>query len=245
LGRNHSAKKALYAIEQTALAGINNISIDLMYDLPDQTIASFERTLNQIEGLPITHLSLYNLTFEPHTAFFKRQKALAPLLPSPEASYAMLDLACARLPQMGLHRYEISAFAKEGFHSIHNSGYWTARPFLGFGPSAFSYFEGKRFRNVSHLNRYAKALQSGLSPIDFEEQLSYPDNLHELLAVELRLLKGVDLSRFEQRHAPLPATTKALLDELKQKGWLLQENGQIRLTAQGRLFYDSVASSII
>ncbi len=241
LERTHNAAAAIRAIELTKEAGIDNISIDLMYDLPSQTLESWERTLDRLEHLPITHLSLYNLTFEPHTVFFKHRKKLTPLVPTPDLSLKMLETAVQRLEALGLARYEISAFAKPGYASKHNSGYWTARPFLGFGPSAFSYWEGKRFRNIANLSAYAKALAAGDSPVDFSETLAHPDNLHELLAVRLRLLEGVDLAQFP----PLPPATHAILHSLATQGWLELQPAHVKLSQEGLLFYDSVATAII
>ncbi len=241
LGRQHNAQKALRAIENASQAGIANISIDLMYDLPGQTFSSWENTLKQIPRLPITHLSLYNLTIEPHTAFFKRKKELTPLLPSPETSLAMLQSATEYLNAANLKRYEISAFAKPGFESRHNTGYWTGRPFLGLGPSAFSYWDRKRFRNSAHLSRYAEALQKGDSPIDFEEELPYPDSFNELLAIRLRLLEGVNLKTL----TPMPLNTQEALLKLEAQGWLSLDNERAKLTEQGLLFYDSVAEALI
>ncbi len=245
LGREHSAKTALAAIDAIQRAGIENLSIDLMYDLPEQSFSSWKRTIERVEELPITHLSLYNLTIEPETLFFKRKKSLLPLLPTPTESLKMLTHAVEQLERWGFKRYEISAFAKEGYASRHNSGYWTARPFLGFGPSAFSFWEGKRFRNIAHLKRYSTALEQNKPTYDFEEKLPYPDNLHELLAVELRLLAGVNLATFQARHGPLPSSTHSSLETLKQKGWLEQHSHQLKLTEEGLLFYDSVATAII
>ena len=188
LERRHSAQKAKAAIFEASRSGFQNISIDLMFDLPGQTEQSWQETLNQAATLPITHLSLYNLTLEPHTVFFKKKSLLEPLIPKPETSLQLLERAIASIEQMGLLRYEISAFAKPGKESRHNMGYWTARPFLGLGPSAFSYWEKKRFRNIANIQRYARSLKEGTSPIDFEEELLYPDSANELLAVQLRLL---------------------------------------------------------
>ncbi len=245
LGRTHNSEKAIQAIKKTATAGISNISIDLMYELPGQTLESWKVTLEKLQGMPISHLSLYNLTLEPNTPFFKRKSHLTPLLPSPETNLEMLQLAVKKLEQMGLKRYEISAFAKEGKQSRHNVGYWTARPFLGLGPSAFSYWDKKRTRNIAHLHRYSSLLQEGKQPIDFEEELLYPDNLHELLAVELRLLKGVNLDIFEKKQGSLPASTHEKLLQLEQKGWLARNKNQLHLTEAGLLFYDSVATEIV
>ena len=245
LDRGHSSDKATQAIQLIAAAGIDNISIDLMFDLPHQTLKTWENTLSQIKDLPITHLSLYNLTLEPHTVFFKHKKTLSPTLPSPEDSTQMLEMALDYLTDAGLKRYEISAFAKKGLHSRHNSGYWTGRPFLGFGPSAFSYWEKKRFQNVPHLNRYSEALKEGRLPIHFEEKLEAPNARLELLAVQLRLVDGVDLTDFERRHDKLSATTYETLAQLEAKGWIARQENRICLTSQGQLFYDSVASEII
>lgn len=245
LGRTHSVAKGVDAICATAEAGITNISIDLMYDLPCQTGSNWRSTLDQIKHLPITHLSLYNLTLEPHTAFFKKREHLTPLIPSDEESLALLNEGVFAIEAAGLLRYEISAFAKPGCRSLHNTGYWQGRPFLGFGPSAFSYWEGRRFRNVAHLNRYSQALDNQQFPVDFEECLSPSARVAELLAVRLRLLEGVDLLAFEARHGVCSADLKATLTRLVDEGWLLRAQNRYSLSIKGMLFYDTIASDII
>jgi oxygen-independent coproporphyrinogen-3 oxidase len=237
LGRHHTAEQAKRAIDSTNLAGIGNISIDLMYDIPSQTLLSWEKTLGQLGHLPITHLSLYNLTIEPHTVFYKKKSLLTPLLPSSDESLTMLTTAVQHLEALGLSRYEISAFAKPGFKAIHNTGYWTGRPFLGFGPSAFSYWEGERYRNFCDLKKYTTALEAGIVPVDFRETLTAEASLHERLAVRLRLLEGVDMRDF-------PVEEK-VYKNLVAKGWIEIDGRQARLTAQGLLFYDSVATEIV
>lgn len=240
LGRSHSAEKACRAIESAYEVGLTNLSIDLMYELPGQTLASFQNTLNRAVSLPITHLSLYNLTIEPGTPFDRKRSQLEPRLPSSEENLALLQMAVATLTTSGMERYEISAFARPGYTSCHNMGYWTARPFWGLGPSAFSYIEGKRFRNHCNLAAYIKTLGT-----DFEELLSYPANLCELLAVELRLLRGVSLTAFQQRHGPLPSSTLKQIDLLVEQDLLKRCEDQVSLSPKGLLFYDSVASEII
>jgi oxygen-independent coproporphyrinogen-3 oxidase len=237
LGRLHTAQKAVEAVHATSQAGIENITVDLMYELPGQTHKTWENTLDQLKTLPITHLSLYNLTFEPGAVFYKKQKELSPLLPSPEDSLAMLNTACTSLESMGLERYEISAFAKPGFESQHNTGYWTGRPFLGLGPSAFSFWEGRRFRNICHLKKWHEMLTQNLLPRDFDEKLSPLASLHERLAVRLRLFEGAPRDDFP--------VDPAVLDPLVSKGWISLTPSRILLTDQGRLFYDSVAEEIV
>lgn len=235
LERTHSAEKAKQALFEATQTGFHNISIDLMYDLPGQTEASWQYTLDQLPSLPISHLSLYNLTIEPHTSFHKRNAKT----PRGELSLAFLHRALAKLEEMRFHRYEISAFSKLGRASRHNLGYWTGRPFLGFGPSAFSYWNGERFRNIANLQRYARFLRQGQSPVDFSERLPYPADLKELLAVRLRLAEGAPLP------APLPPETQTALKKLKSLGLIALEPDHARLTDLGQLHYDSVASELI
>lgn len=245
LQRLHSAKKAVDAVYLTAAAGISNISVDLMYDLPGQTLQSWQHTLNEVQKLPITHLSLYNLTIEPHTVFFKYRKILSAQQPDPDVSLAMYQTTVDCLGEYNLQQYEISAFAKPDFYSRHNVGYWVARPFLGLGPSAFSYWDKKRFRNVANLSRYCKALEAGESPIDFEEELDPQAQLRELLTINLRVLAGVDLAIFQARNGILDDDTLATLSFLTKKG-LLESIGQnVKLSAQGILLYDTIASELI
>ncbi|MDP1607782.1 MAG: radical SAM family heme chaperone HemW [Chlamydiales bacterium] len=237
LERSHSAKRALEAIFAAAEAGFTNISIDLMYDLPGQTEASFLYTLEQIKKLPITHVSLYNLTIEPHTVFYKRREMLKPQIPSSDTSLRLLQHAINTLEGMGLARYEISAFGRP---SIHNSGYWTGRPFLGFGPSAYSFWGKSRFKNTANLQRYVKSLEQGILPVDFEETLPYPANLKELLAIQLRLKTGVNIENWD-----LPKDTLHTLERLQQGGFLQQTASTWQLTDKGMLFYDTVAVELI
>lgn len=240
LGRRHTAQGAIRALRAAYEGGIDNLSIDLMYDIPSQTLKSWEETLRGLEGLPLSHLSLYNLTFEPRTSFFKRRRQLQPLVPPGDLSTRMLSRGIECFEAPGLKRYEISAFASPGRESLHNLGYWTARPFLGLGPSAFSYAGGKRFRNACHLNHWLKKLREGLSGRDFEERLTYPHDLHELLAIGLRVISGVDLTPLE-----LPVETNQTLLGLEKEGYLTLAEGTARLTERGLLFYDTVAAEIV
>jgi oxygen-independent coproporphyrinogen III oxidase len=245
LGRQHGPETALQSIHTTYRAGINNISIDLMYDLPKQTLHHWAVTLKHLKELPLQHLSLYNLTIEPHTLFFKRQTQLRPLLPDEETSLAMYEMAIKNLEEMGLKQYEISAFAQTNYESKHNTGYWVGRPFWGLGPSAFSYWQGKRFRNVAHLGRYCEILEKGQFPIDFEEQLTPEAQRRELFVIHLRLTKGVPLKEFTEKHGPFEKTMQIILDRLVTEDFLYLSQGHIRLTKRGILFYDTIAEELI
>lgn len=233
LSRTHDAATTIKAIDW-ASASFDNISIDLMYDLPGQTESSWENTLKIASKQPITHLSLYNLTIEPETVFFKKKKSLTPLLPSPESSLSMYQAASFYLKEKGLIPYEISAFAKNGLYSRHNTGYWTGRKFFGFGPSAYSFWDNFRFQNPPHFTKYKDFILKKEIPYESKDELTPLERQKELLAVELRLFQGVEIERVKED-----------LNPLIKKGWLQLKNGRICLTPEGVLFYDSVAIEII
>ena len=245
LSRQHNADKAKNSVLKVQEAGIGNISIDLMYDIPHQTAEQWEKTLDEALALPITHLSLYNLVFEPHTVFYKKKESLRRFLPDEAVSTKMYQKAVDKCYQAGIFQYEISAFEKPGYYSRHNIGYWQGRPFLGFGPSAFSYWQGKRFRNVANLNRYLEGLKCGGSAVDYEEVLVGQRKLRELLAVNLRVLQGVDLKKFQEMHGVLDRETLLSLEKLSSEGLLQFQGDIVQLTQHGTLFYDTVASEVI
>ena len=237
LGRPHSAALARNAITVFHEAGFRNISCDLMYEIPYETLASWEKTLDEIGSLPLTHLSLYNLTIEPGTPFAACRDEIARFTPSAETGAEMYKLAQQKLKAFGFSQYEISAFSKEGFASRHNSGYWTGRPFLGFGPSAFSFYDNVRFRNIANLDTYIDSLEKGSLAQDFHDEVPEDERKRELLVINLRLLEGIEIASF----SPLPQE----VDKLVQDGLLVKKAGRLKLTERGILFYDEVASTLI
>lgn len=245
LKRSHSAQKSISSIENIYEAGIENISIDLMYDLPLQSLQSFDNSLKIALQMPISHLSLYNLTFEEKTPFFKEQKELKKKVPDEATSVSLLEKACEYFSKNGFKRYEISAFAKNGKVSNHNIGYWIGRPFLGFGPSAFSYFEKKRYKNISNVQKYIELVQKDLSSVDFSEMLPYPENLKELLAINLRMLDGIDIFDFQKKEGLLPQETLEDLEKMTRLGFLEKEINTFKLSKKGLMFYDTVAIDLI
>lgn len=247
LSRTHNSRRSIDALECCFAAGMENVSADLMYELPSQTNEGWLSTVLHLIELPITHLSIYNLVFEPHTSFFKRRKQLEPLLPSDENGAKMSLEACALLEERGWERYEISAFARNGCYSLHNSGYWVGRPYLGLGPSAHSFFEGKRYANASHLLRWSQAVKAKdmASAVEYDRELNSDERRSEMLAIHLRCLWGVEIASFEMRWGKLTENQRQSIKELLEEGLLEYEKGILRLTERGRLFYDAVAEQII
>ncbi len=235
LGRAPSFKEHICLIADQ----IPNISIDLMIDIPNQSQKSLAQSLEKIPQLPIQHISLYNLTIEPHTHFYKTK----PKLPSDSA--LLLAQAIDFFEKEGFARYEISAFSRKGYQSLHNLGYWKARPFLGYGPSAFSFWEQKRFRNVCHILRYARSLKQGSSPVDFEEKLPDEKRQRELLCIHLRLKEGVELSKFQKQHGFFSEEHQKDIDSLLDQNFLIQKNHHLKLSEKGFLFYDTAMAILV
>lgn len=236
IGRTHDSSRALGALEAIVAAGFTNVTIDLMYDLPSQSVEVWEETLKLAVSLPITHISLYNLQIEPNTVFYKTK----PKQPSQEESLAMYEMAMETLSTHGFYQYEISAFARRGFEAKHNSRYWRSEPFFGLGPSAFSDVEGERRQNVCHMGRYLRALEGGELPIDFREVLPYPQSVLERFVVNLRLLEGVSMDRWD-----LPEASWVRVRELADMGLVELSGDKVKLTRRGVLLFDSVATELI
>ncbi len=244
LQRTHSKEKALQAID-IIHNFIPNLSIDLMYDIPHQTLTSWQETLSYLPKLPITHISLYNLTFEPETPFFSQKKILEDFLPPSKESLSLLTSACSFLEKEKFLRYEIASFAKNGLYSHHNIGYWNGRPFLGFGPSAWSYWSKERFSNVSSITTYIQNLSQKKLPVDYVEKLQAPNDVIELFILHLRLLQGFSLIDFKKQHGILPKETLDTLKMLTQEKLLSITKDWITLTKKGVLFYDHIAVELL
>ncbi len=245
LGRTHSAKDAIDAVHTASRVGFANMSIDLMYEIPHQTHSSWNNSLSLSKDLPIHHISLYNLTIEPGTAFYRRHEEIISSMPNDEEGLKMYQAAQRSLSEKGFEQYEISAFSLPNHISRHNIGYWIGREFLGLGPSAFSFFAEDRFSNVSNLQRYIKAVEQGNSPIDFREQISQDARRRELLAVGLRVFSGLDMSRFQSRWGHIDIDTHLEIEKLKSEELLIQNGERLYLTTLGRQFYDDIASRLI
>ena len=156
LGRTHRYIDFLKAYEDARLSGFNNINVDLMNGIPLQTARSFQRTLKNISMLRPEHLSIYNLIVEKGTRFFRMQEEGNLPIPGEEELLEMDSLSLEWTKKMGMERYEISNYAKEGFASIHNYNYWSDVPYLGFGLGASSYFQKTRWKNLNSLVKYMK-----------------------------------------------------------------------------------------
>ncbi len=253
LGRNHSGKAIFQAIDWAYKAGINNISIDLMYDLPDQSCASWKQNLITAFSLPITHLSLYNLTIEPKTYFFRMREALEKKRPSEEVSRDMYIIAQEMAQKYGFQQYEISAFAKPGFFSRHNTGYWNGRDFYGLGPSAYSFMNNTRFSNFANINRYIQNIKNEKLEYDEVDSVLPEGRVRELFCIGLRLFSGISLKTLLSKYSNLTLSPVfyAQLNYMIEEGLISRfyhdesKTERYRLTERGALLHNLIASELI
>ena len=187
LGRLHKADDARQAVCDARLAGFENISLDVMYGIPDQTEESLKETLEKICGLDPEHISLYGLKIEDGTNFAKNRDKLN--LPDEDAEYRMYMASTKFLASMGYKKYEISNFAKDGMESRHNLKYWRRQDYLGLGLAAHSCIGNVRFSNTCDIEKYLLKER-----LDTREEISDHDALCEKIMLGMRLCEGVDLS---------------------------------------------------
>ena len=244
MNRAHTAVEAQQCVKLAQQAGIDNISIDLIYAIPSESHDILRSDLTQAFTLDVPHISAYCLTIEPQTAFgsWLKKKKMRPI----EEEYAaqQFEILVQSLGDNGYEQYEISNFAINGRYSNHNSSYWKQHPYLGVGPSAHSYNGVSREYNVSNNARYLEAIQKDTVPSTVE-QLTAADQTNEYLLTGLRTKWGVELQKVEI----LSAGAFALqahdeLGKMTRKGWIREDSGILVLTEAGKLFADRIASDL-
>jgi oxygen-independent coproporphyrinogen-3 oxidase len=242
LGRPGSGAETSAALLCARASGFTNINLDLMYGLPGQTVESWRQTLLRCCALNSTHLSCYALTVEHGTRLAREIQREREPAPDDSLQIDMDQAAQHILGEAGYEPYEISNYARRGFECRHNLLYWTQGNYLGFGPSAQSYVGGVRFGNVPNLALYEDALAEGRLPIDGKTALRAEEQLRDAVIFGLRLRRGVPTSQLNGHAANYGHV--AVLNELRA-GQLIEDLGErSRLTAQGRLFADTIAEKL-
>ncbi|MBF0468776.1 MAG: radical SAM family heme chaperone HemW [Desulfamplus sp.] len=249
LKRIHSADAARKIIADARDAGFNDIGIDLIYGVPEESEQSWLDDLDSALQYSPEHLSCYMLSYEPDTPMFDayRKGLIIPL--DEETISSMFRLTSTHLVSRGFCHYEISNFAATSRHqatvqhqSRHNKKYWQMVPYLGFGPSAHSY-DGERVRswNVKNVREYIAILDHEKLPVSEKEVLTHEQRLMEMLMVGLRTDKGIDIYDFEQKSgSKFEIRFEKALDEIGKRGWGEIDNKRFILTLEGRLFMDTI-----
>lgn len=245
LGRIHSAQQARDAFSAARSAGFTNIGIDLIHALPGQTAQMWHTDLEQALQLAPEHISVYGLSVEEQTPFAELYAEDSPLLPDEELAAGMFETADTLLTAHGYEHYEIANYARPGFRSHHNSGYWQRDGYLGLGAGAHSFLRDEccdiRFGNTPDIDKYIAAIQGGsLARLD-AATLSREDAMAEFMFLGLRLADGIEFSIFEQEFGVSPEKMYAkIFDELVPAGLLERGKDNIRLTRRGMLLSNQV-----
>ena len=244
LGRVHDAGQARRAFRAARRAGFDNIGIDLIHALPDQSLSQWQADLRDAIRLSPEHISVYGLTVEEGTPFALLYPEDSPDIPDDDRSAEMFETADSVLPAAGYRHYEIANYAKLGYRSKHNSGYWRRDGYLGLGVAAHSFLRdgyGFRFSNLESLEDYSRELAAGRLPRRDKHVLTREDAMAEFMFLGLRLAEGVSPESFEREFSfSLQTAYGSVIDELIRIGLLQQEPGALRLTRRGMLLSNQV-----
>ena len=247
LHRRHTSKQALEAIDLLQKNGYHNLSIDLIYGLPGQSLEAFSADVKQILSLNIPHLSAYALQFEQGTKLYEMREEGEVKEVDEELSLSCYERLMDLTAEAGLEHYEISNFAKPGFHSRHNSSYWTRKPYVGLGAGAHSYDGArKRSSNKEDLVQYIQYIKEGKLALE-EEYLDDDTLYNEYVMLALRTSEGLYLPEVEVVYSKERRLyiTKAAERAIKA-GWLIKKaDGHLCLTRQGLFVCDSVITDLM
>jgi oxygen-independent coproporphyrinogen-3 oxidase len=246
LERDHTPALIGSATERLRGAGIQNVSLDLIFGVPGQSLDSWLRTLCRAIELEPTHVSAYGLTFEKGTSFWSRREKGTLLQTDEEMERAMYAAAMDELPRAGLSQYELSNYAKPGFECRHNAVYWAAKPFEAFGPGAARYLDGVRSINHRSVFTWIKRLRAGESPAAEVENLPPEARAREAIFVGLRRTAGIDRKTFRQDAGfDLDRIAGDTVKSQTTLGLLEDTGTHIRLSREGRFVADSVIAEFL
>ena len=244
MNRAHTATEAETCVGLARDAGFKNMSVDLIYGIPNRDESRWQADLQNVLALNVPHLSAYALTIEPDTAFGRWQQK-GKLLPADESLAAeQFEVLTSTLTQSGYAHYEISNFVRGAQYARHNTAYWQRRPYLGIGPSAHSYNGHSRQYNIANNARYIADIRQGIIPAEVE-QLTRADQVNEYLLTGLRTQWGCSLTELNALLGADFAQMQAYdLTAMYASGWLTRNDDRLLLTQAGKLFADRVAATL-
>ena len=247
IGRVHTAEEARAAFRAARAAGFTNISIDLMYGLPGQTLHDLQESVRAVIALAPEHISVYGLTVEEGTPFAAAEAQGRLMLPSEETAEEMYDWLTAELPARGYARYEISNFARQGFESRHNLGYWRNIPYLGIGAAAHGYIDGVRWGNEAATEKYIRAMRAGESARVPEDTGRTQENaMEEYAFLALRTVRGIDTADFQRTFGVgIDEVYGAVIEKYSMQGLLRRADGFVALTEVGMKLGNEVFAAFL
>lgn len=241
LGRTHANDDVLRAVETAREVGFSNISFDLMYGLPGQTMAQWDETLERAFAFGMPHFSAYSLIIEPKTVFYNLMVKGKLNTVTEDLEGDMYERLMDEMEKHGLHQYEISNFAQPGHESRHNLLYWDNEEYIGVGAGAHGYVDGVRYSNHGPLKKYMEPLEVGERPVLDATTVTVKAQMEEEMFLGLRKTAGVELARFEEKFgAALEQVYGEILQNEQAKGNLVIEQGRVKLTHKGRFVGNEV-----
>ncbi|MCI0635136.1 MAG: radical SAM family heme chaperone HemW [Actinobacteria bacterium] len=234
LERVHDPDSARRAMRDARAAGYTNVNLDLIYGADGETLASWERTVEQTMELAPEHVSAYALTIEPSTALGRKVQAGIVPSPDPDLQADMFELACLRLAGAGYRHYEVSNWAKPGCECMHNLGYWERRPYLGLGAGAHSYRDDRRWWNVRPPQEYLANVEAGRLPVGGDELLEPAEAHLEEVFLRLRILEGV----------PTASVDPTVSTPFVESGLLRQDDDALVPTERGMLVLNELVLAL-
>lgn len=244
LGRPHSYAQAVSAFHRIRKAGFRNVSVDLMYGLPGQTLRAWRETLEHVLELNPEHISCYGLKVEEGTPLYEYKDYAK--LPDDDAQADMYLTAVDVLKGYGFRQYEISNFARKGLYSKHNMKYWTGGEYLGFGPSASSDFAGKRFTLCRSVQSYISGIRDKGQIIDEVDEIPARERAGEYLMLRLRTISGIHPETYEKTYLLSFAPLEDILERNRQLGYAVHmDDGRWHLTPKGFLISNTIISDLL
>lgn len=245
LNRRHNREQALLAVDLCKKNGLENISVDLIYGLPGQTLEEWKQNLDTVIRLDIPHISAYHLIYEEGTALYKLKEAGKIIPVDEDLSVALFTSLIDQLTANGYLHYEISNFARPGMLSRHNSSYWIGKKYLGIGPSAHSYNGQNRQWNISSLPGYLQAIKKGVPDIEIEN-LDINTRYNDFIITGLRTMWGIKFNEIQQQFGKdkLIYCQKQAAPYLKQ-GLLIEKDDTLTLSRNGIFISDSIMSDLL
>ncbi|MFC0474379.1 radical SAM family heme chaperone HemW [Robertmurraya beringensis] len=246
IGRTHRAKDVLTSIEKAKKVGFENISVDLIYSLPNQTLDGFKETLQTALSLDIQHYSGYSLIIEPKTVFYNQMRKGKLPVPGEDAEAEMYSLLMEQMQLAGFQQYEISNFAIPGYESKHNLTYWNNEEYYGFGAGSHSYVAGERIANHGPLKKYMDPIWNGTLPSHNIHKVENNEKWEEEMFLGLRKIEGISVDHFIQKFGVDPLSLfKEEIDSLQSRDLIILQDDKIALTKKGRFLGNEVFQSFI
>ncbi len=246
IGRIHSAQEFYDIFELARETGFQNIGVDLIFGLPGQKLEHWQNTLHSVTEVGPEHISAYCLQLEPGTRLHHQVSLKEVSLPPEEEVVEMMEFTMVYLQERGYEQYEISNYAKTGYKSVHNLGYWLGHDYLGLGAGAASTRLGQRWANIKDPKDYIENLKKGISVVAERESIDKHTAMIEAVMLGLRLRSGINLQRFYDKYAvDLILKTQKDLESLLNADLIEINDGTLRLTYKGILTSNKIIATLI